>query len=967
MLPLLVLLTAAPAMPAGLEFIEKYDNGADGISGLNGAEAVAMSPDGAHVYAAGLESDAVTAFATNATTGELTFIAAYVDGAGTIDGLNGARAVTVSPDGKHVYAAGYQDGAVAAFSRDAGTGTLTFVQALFDGSGSITKLEGAHGVTVSPDGAHVYVAGNIDDAVTVFRRDATTGMLTFVEQHADGSGGTNRLDGAETIALSPDGKHVYLAAEDDDALNVFSRDAATGALTLVEVQESGVGGVTGLNQVHGVTLSPDGAHVYTAAGIGASVAVFARNATTGALTFIEQHQDGVAGVQGLDGAETVVVSPNGALVYVTGDLDDALVVFTRNASTGALTFVEYHRDGSHGVGGLDDAECVVVSPDGAFVYVAGEMDDALVLFGNRCGNGTIEADEACDDGNPLDGDCCSSVCGAAPAGTACAGDGNGCTDDACNGAGICLHVNNSAPCDDGAFCTVNDACQGGACQGAPRDCSAAGDQCNAGVCDEMIDACVPQPVTNGTGCNDGNACTQTDACTAGACVGASPLVCTALDQCHAAGTCNPGTGLCSNPVKANGTGCDDGNACTQSDACTAGACVGANPVVCTALDQCHVAGTCNPGTGLCSNPAMADGTGCDDGNACTQTDACVAGICAGADPVICTALDCCHAAGTCDPGTGLCSNPAMADGTECEDGNACTRSDACMAGVCVGANPVVCKALDECHDAGQCDPETGACSNPAKADGARCNIADLCVENAICIDGACVGESTADGDGDGVCDSIDLCPQFPNADQWDMNHNGIGDQCECNADAPGRCLAGGGSARTDCLLEFAPVGPPTYNRKGTKVKPQLTCKDGDPACDMDGKRDGRCTFGVSICLGNEDPRFANCNPAMVYSVEVMTPRPDRITPPMNYVNARRLELAAKEFGLEVRRRNRAISKFGLGDGDVDITPVCGPAFELMVPAPKPKARRNAIKRRFRINAESVDGRHDGDRFLLICK
>jgi hypothetical protein len=99
----------------------------------------------------------------------------------------------------------------------------------------------------------------------------------------------------------------------------------------------------------------------------------------------------------------------------------------------------------------------------------------------------------------------------------------------------------------------------------------------------------------------------------------------------------------------------------------------------------------------------------------------------------------------------------------------------------------------------------------------------------------------------------------------------------------------------------------------------------------------------------------------------MSPRPDRITPPINYINARRLELAAEHFGLEVRRRNRTISEFSLGEGDVDITPVCGPAFELMVPAPKPKARRNAIKRRFRINAESVDGRHDGDRFLLICK
>jgi hypothetical protein len=43
-------------------------------------------------------------------------------------------------------------------------------------------------------------------------------------------------------------------------------------------------------------------------------------------------------------------------------------------------------------------------------------------------------------------------------------------------------------------------------------------------------------------------------------------------------------------------------------------------VTCTAVDQCHSAGTCNPATGVCSNPSKANGTSCNDGNACTQTD-----------------------------------------------------------------------------------------------------------------------------------------------------------------------------------------------------------------------------------------------------------------------------------------------------------------------------------------------------------
>src|SRR5207247_1518984 len=62
-------------------------------------------------------------------------------------------------------------------------------------------------------------------------------------------------------------------------------------------------------------------------------------------------------------------------------------------------------------------------------------------------------------------------------------------------------------------------------------------------------------------------------------------------------------------------------------------CVGGSPVVCAASDQCHVAGTCNPATGACSNPAAADGTACSDGDPCTSGEACSGGLCGGGAPV----------------------------------------------------------------------------------------------------------------------------------------------------------------------------------------------------------------------------------------------------------------------------------------------------------------------------------------------
>jgi hypothetical protein len=63
---------------------------------------------------------------------------------------------------------------------------------------------------------------------------------------------------------------------------------------------------------------------------------------------------------------------------------------------------------------------------------------------------------------------------------------------------------------------------------------------------------------------------------------------------------------------------------------------------------------------------------------------------------------------TLAPGTCGTHTP---NGTACNDGSSCTQTDTCQAGVCVGSNPVVCGAIDECHTAGVCDPIAG-CSNP---------------------------------------------------------------------------------------------------------------------------------------------------------------------------------------------------------------------------------------------------------------
>jgi alpha-tubulin suppressor-like RCC1 family protein len=315
-------------------------------------------------------------------------------------------------------------------------------------------------------------------------------------------------------------------------------------------------------------------------------------------------------------------------------------------------------------------------------------------------------------------------------------------------------------CDDASMCTQDDICQAGSCAGTTSVVCTASDQCHdVGTCDPGTGQCSNPAKAEGASCDDGNPCTQTDSCEAGACTGGNPVTCAASDQCHEVGTCDPGTGQCSNPAKPDGTGCDDGNPCTQTDTCEAGLCTGGNPVTCTALDQCHEAGLCDPATGQCLSPAKLDGTGCNDGNPCTQTDTCEAGMCTGANPVTCTASDQCHAAGTCDPGSGQCSNPTMPDGTGCNDGSACTQTDTCQGGLCVGASPVICTASDQCHAAGACDPGTGHCgAGAAKPDGVGCDDGNGCTQTDVCQAGTCAGTPV-------TCTASDACHEAGTCDQ----------------------------------------------------------------------------------------------------------------------------------------------------------------------------------------------------------
>lgn len=380
-----------------LRFVGSIKN-VDGPYGLIGAHGVSVSPDGRDVYAVSFDNNALVVLGRNAESGVLTYSEAYLNGTGDITGLFRSVAVTVSPDGRDVYVASFFGDAVVAFRRDLASGSLTFTESLFGGAAGTLGLTQLEAVAVSPDGASVYVASFGDNAVTALSRDPSSGRLTLIDTEIEGQGGVTGVFRAAGVCVSPDGANVYAVGGGDDGLAVFRRDAATGALDFVEAFFDGLDGVAGLITPVAVAASPDGHDVY---GLGDNgVAHFRRNADSGRLTFANVQTEGVVNESGTSGPTGLAVSPDGEFVYVTRDGDDTLGVLKRDAADGSLQFVETHVDGQDGIDGLAGPTAVAVSPDSRSVYVAAQFDDAVAAFqraalcvGDCDGNGAVTVDE----------------------------------------------------------------------------------------------------------------------------------------------------------------------------------------------------------------------------------------------------------------------------------------------------------------------------------------------------------------------------------------------------------------------------------------------------------------------------------------------------------------------------------------------------------------------------------------------
>ncbi|MEP7356845.1 MAG: YncE family protein, partial [Anaerolineales bacterium] len=234
--------------------------------------------------------------------------------------------VAVSPDGTQVLAAPWANNGLRAYVRNTATGALSSPSTL-----AVANMGRIYGLAYSPDGTQVYYTSSLGNGLVVAQRSgaslAASQVITIGTKFRCGFlyCPLGSMDDARGVAVSPDNQYVYVAGFDDGTLTIFKRNQTTNTLSPAQIFTRTIQGVNTLGGANRIAISPDGTHVYVTAFTDNTVAVFQRQAD-GRHTFQHAYKDGAPGFSHLGWPNDVAVSPDGEYVYVTSFGDNALTV-----------------------------------------------------------------------------------------------------------------------------------------------------------------------------------------------------------------------------------------------------------------------------------------------------------------------------------------------------------------------------------------------------------------------------------------------------------------------------------------------------------------------------------------------------------------------------------------------------------------------------------------------------------------
>ncbi len=297
------------------------------------ASFLAIHPNNQFLYAVneigqfeGEPTGSVSAFRIDAETGMLVLLNQQPS-----HGASPAH-ITIASDGAYVYLANYTSGTAAVYPVQ-GDGSLGAASDVVqhEGSGPDPRRQQgphAHSINLDPSNRFAYVADLGLDKVMIYNVHEQPGkLLPNDPPYVEVAGG----QGPRHLDFHPSGRFVYLINEMGNTISVFSHDAETGGLELLETLPTLPEGYTDQNTTADIHVHPTGDFVYGSNRGHNSIVVYAVDRDNGTLTYVEHTP-----TQGQT-PRNFSIDPTGSYMIVANQDTDNLVVFRIDPERGTLT------------------------------------------------------------------------------------------------------------------------------------------------------------------------------------------------------------------------------------------------------------------------------------------------------------------------------------------------------------------------------------------------------------------------------------------------------------------------------------------------------------------------------------------------------------------------------------------------------------------------------------------------------
>ena len=178
----------------------------------------AVAPDGRHLLATNLGGDLVYVFDIVKRTARGT-ARLQLHGDVQVAPGTGPRHLAFAPDGRHCYVLGELSDDVLAYDYD--DGRLGLLQTL---NAALRPAHGGGDIHIDPSGRYLYASVRlVDDGIAIYKIEPD-GRLTRAGYQLTGRHPRNFM-------ITPDGRLLLCACRDDNVIQLYSIDPATGLLT----------------------------------------------------------------------------------------------------------------------------------------------------------------------------------------------------------------------------------------------------------------------------------------------------------------------------------------------------------------------------------------------------------------------------------------------------------------------------------------------------------------------------------------------------------------------------------------------------------------------------------------------------------------------------------------------------------------------------------------------------------------